>query len=95
MDAMVGRLNVKSVFLFRWFAFALEITAWYATSSISTFLIINSKGEKIFIIRRTSAPTTVTNTTVSSMVTITAAVAWRAILLFLMLQYDYHNEMFF
>lgn len=67
-------------FAFAWTAFTTEEAAWDTTSSVGTLLIVYGQWEEVLTGFSFFWPTTVTNTAVSSMLTITAAVAWRAIM---------------
>lgn len=62
-------------FAFAWTAFTTEEAARDTTSSVGTLLIVNGQWEEVLAWFGFFWPTTVTNTAVSSMLTITAAVA--------------------
>ncbi|EFP99719.1 hypothetical protein EC182770_3106 [Escherichia coli 1827-70] len=62
-------------FAFAWAAFTTEEATRDTTSSVGTLLIVNGQWEEVLTWFGFFWPTTVTNTAVSSMLTITAAVA--------------------
>lgn len=62
-------------FAFAWTAFTTEEATRDFTGSVGTLLVVNGQWEEVLTWFSFFWPTTVTNTAVSSMLTITAAVA--------------------